>query len=306
MNSSSAAESSESVLRSAISQEVDSAALRRWRIRQLDLPVQLIRAAVVVGLFFLWDSEALFKGVSFTVFGFEPLPEVKDIFYATPSEVWDYLAAYYHDLLFWKDLWVTVQEAFWGFALGSAAGLLVGLTLGYFGRLQKIFGPFLVFSNAVPKIALAPILILWYGVDMGSKIALATIIVFFLVQMPTTAAVGLVDPDLNILATTMGASQVQRFRKVIIPGIMPAVFGALRLAAIYSMLAVVFGEFLASKRGLGQRLLYSTNQFNMGSAFALMIVLALIALALNGVIGLAERRVLKWQSNREGGQVISL
>jgi len=72
------------------------------------------------------------------------------------------------------------------------------------------------------------------------------------------------------------------------------------------MLAVVFGEFLASKRGLGQRLLYSVNQFNMGSAFALMIVLALIALTLNGLIGLVERRVLKWQSNREGGQVVSL
>ena len=284
----------------------ESATLWRWRIRQLDLPVQLIRTAVVVGLYFLWSSRALFKGVPITVFGFEPLPEVKDIFYAVPSEVWDYFTAYYHDLLFWKDLWVTVQEAFWGFALGSTAGLLVGLTLGYFRRLQKIFGPFLVFSNAVPKIALAPILILWYGIDMGSKIALATVIVFFLVQMPTTAAVGLVDPDLNILATTMGATQVQRFRKVIIPGIMPAVFGALRLAAIYSMLAVVFGEFLASKRGLGQRLLYSVNQFNMGSAFALMIVLALIALALNGLIGLVERRVLKWQSNREGGQVVSL
>ena len=79
------------------------------------------------------------------------------------------------------------------------------------------------------------------------KIALAVIIVFFIVQMPTTAAVGLVDPDLNTLATTMGATKSQLFKKVVVPGIMPAVFGALRLAAI-SMLSVVFGEFIASKR----------------------------------------------------------
>ena len=72
------------------------------------------------------------------------------------------------------------------------------------------------------------------------------------------------------------------------------------------MLSVVFGEFIASKRGLGQQLLVSTNMFNMGAAFALMLVLAIVALALNGVIGLAERRVLKWQETRRGGQVISL
>ena len=104
----------------------------------------------------------------------------------------------------------------------------------------------------------------------------------------------------------MGATKLQLFNKVVIPGIMPAVFAALRLAAIYSMLSVVFGEFIASKRGLGQRLLVSVNQFNMASAFALMLVLAIVALLLNGIIGLMEKRVLKWQTVRRGGQVISL
>ena len=280
--------------------------LRRWRIRQLDIPTQLLRLLVLVAGFLVWQYELIFKGVPITVFGFEPLPEINPIFYAVPTDVWKYLADYYHNLMFWKDLWVTLQEAIWGFVIGGSTGFIVGIVLGYFIRLQKIFGPFLVFANAVPKIAFAPILILWYGVDMGSKIALATIIVFFIVQMPTTAAVGLVDPDLNMLATTMGANKSQLFKKVVIPGIMPAVSGALRLAAIYAMLSVVFGEFIASKRGLGQRLLVSTNMFNMADAFALMLVLAVVALALNGVIGLAERRVLKWQTTRRGGQVISL
>ena len=299
MSSSSSPESSKKT-------QVDSAELRRWRIRQLDIPTQLLRLLVLVTGFLVWQYELIFKGVPITVFGFEPLPEINPIFYAVPTDVWKYLADYYHDLMFWKDLWVTLQEAICGFGIGGSTGFIVGIVLGYFMKLQKIFGPFLVFANAVPKIAFAPILILWYGVDMGSKIALATIIVFFIVQMPTTAAVGLVDPDLNMLATTMGANKSQLFKKVVIPGIMPAVFGALRLAAIYAMLSVVFGEFIASKRGLGQRLLVSTNMFNMADAFALMLVLAVVALALNGVIGLAERRVLKWQTTRRGGQVISL
>ena len=285
---------------------IDPGELRRWRISQLDIPTQLLRLLVLVTGFLVWQYELIFKGVPITLFGFQPLPEINPIFYAVPTEVWKYLADYYHNLMFWKDLWVTLQEAIWGFVIGGSTGFIVGIVLGYFIRLQKIFGPFLVFANAVPKIAFAPILILWYGVDMGSKIALATIIVFFIVQMPTTAAVGLVDPDLNMLATTMGANKSQLFKKVVIPGIMPAVFGALRLAAIYAMLSVVFGEFIASKRGLGQRLLVSTNMFNMADAFALMLVLAVVALALNGVIGLAERRVLKWQTTRRGGQVISL
>ena len=286
--------------------KTDSAKLWKWRVHQLDIPTQLFRLAVLLAGFLIWQYELIFKGVPFTIFGFEPLPPIKPIFYAVPTDIWGYLADYYHDIMFWKDLWVTLQEAIWGFVIGGSTGFVTGVLLGYFLRLQKVFGPFLVFANAVPKIAFAPILILWYGVDMGSKIALATIIVFFIVQMPTTASVGLVDPDLNTLATTMGATKSQLFNKVVIPGIMPAVFGALRLAAIYSMLSVVFGEFIASKRGLGQQLLVSTNMFNMGAAFALMLVLAIVALGLNGVIGLAERRVLKWQTTRRGGQVISL
>ena len=245
MNSSNSPETSEKP-------EIDPGELRRWRIRQLDIPTQLLRLLVLAIGFLVWEYELIFKGVPITIFGFEPLPKINPIFYAIPSEVWGYLADYYHDLMFWKDLWVTLQEAIWGFVIGGSAGFIVGIILGYFLRVQKVFGPFLVFANAVPKIAFAPILILWYGVDMGSKIALATIIVFFIVQMPTTASVGLVDPDLNTLATTMGATKSQLFKKVVIPGIMPAVFGALRLAAIYSMLSVVFGEFIASKRGLGQ------------------------------------------------------
>jgi NitT/TauT family transport system permease protein len=93
---------------------------------------------------------------------------------------------------------------------------------------------------------------------------------------------------------------------VYFPGILPAVFGALRLAAVLALLTVVFAEFLAAKAGLGQRLITSTNDFQMATAFALMIVLAVLALAINGAIGLVERRVLRWQGTRGRGTVVSL
>jgi NitT/TauT family transport system permease protein len=278
----------------------------RYFIKRVDVPVQAARLAIVGLVLVLWWSKAIFHGVPINIFGFRPFPKINDLFVAGPGAVWHFLTGVWTDSLFWKDLWVTVVEAVIGFALGASLGLICGLLMGRYRRLAKVFDPFLVFTNATPKIALAPILILWYGIDIGSKIALATIIVFFVVQIPTTAAIGSIDPDLLAVADTMAATERQKFTKVIIPGILGPVFGALRLAAVISMLTVVFGEFIASKRGLGQRLLTASNQFNMGAAFGLIIVLALLALMLNALIGLLERRLLRWQATGQSGQVISL
>ena len=117
--------------------------LRRWRICQLDIPTQLLRLLVLVAGFLVWQYELIFKGVPITVFGFEPLPEINPIFYAVPTDVWKYLADYYHNLMFWKDLWVTLQEAIWGFVIGGSTGFIVGIVLGYFIRLQKYLDHFL-------------------------------------------------------------------------------------------------------------------------------------------------------------------
>jgi|TARA_B100001250_G_scaffold138887_1_gene118931 NitT/TauT family transport system permease protein len=298
------------------SQESDSAPERfdmstiievpKWQrvLNAIDLPVQFIRIGLLALIIWAWESRWIFKG--WTPFGFELFPEIIPLFQGVPSEAVDFFQEMWNDSLFWGDFWVTLQEALLGFAIGSSAGFLVGLLLGSFKKSAKVLSPFLIFTNAVPKIALAPILILWYGVDIASKVALATIIVFFIVQVPVQAAVNGVDPDLDVVATSMGATQYQKFKFVVIPGILGPLFGALRLSAIYSILAVVLGEFIVSKRGLGQRLLYETNNFGMGRAIALITILAGLALILNAVIGLMESRFLRWQDSEARGKVISL
>ena len=298
------------------SQESDSAPERfdmstiievpKWQrvLNAIDLPVQFIRIGLFALIIWAWESRWIFKG--WTPFGFELFPEIIPLFQGVPSEAVDFFQEMWNDSLFWGDFWVTLQEALLGFVIGSSAGFLVGLLLGSFKKAAKVFSPFLIFTNAVPKIALAPILILWYGVDIASKVALATIIVFFIVQVPVQAAVNGVDPDLDVVATSMGATQYQKFKFVVIPGILGPLFGALRLSAIYSILAVVLGEFIVSKRGLGQRLLYETNNFGMGRAIALITILAGLALILNAVIGLMESRFLRWQDSEARGKVISL
>tara|TARA_Y100001970_G_scaffold62591_1_gene80017 strand:- start:4953 stop:5903 length:951 start_codon:yes stop_codon:yes gene_type:complete len=278
----------------------------RWKriLTAIDLPIQFVRIALLVLIIWAWESRWIFKGWS--PFGFELFPEIIPLFQGVPSEAWDFLVDIWNDSLFWGDFWVTLQEALLGFVIGSGSGFLVGLILGSFRKVGKVFSPFLIFTNAVPKIALAPILILWYGVDIASKVALATIIVFFIVQIPVQAAVSGVDPDLDVVATSMGATQFQKFRFVVIPGILGPLFGALRLSSIYSILAVVLGEFIVSKRGLGQRLLYETNNFGMGKAIGLITILAGLALIFNAIIGLMERKFLRWQDTEARGKVVSL
>ena len=324
-------------LADALSQEevdalIPHESIWRYRLRRLDIPVQLLRIAILFAIWALWHYDVVWDGltsISFfgwdrvevfgwfgwsmtwfnwdaSFFGIQPLPYVQETFRASPGETWEYFTEIYHEKLFWQDLWVTVKEALFGFAIGSILGLLVGIVLGRFRQAAKTLGPFIVIIIAMPKIALLPLTLIVYGVGETSKVVLAVIIVFFIVQVPTQAAVALVDPDLDLVARTMGASQRQLFTKVTLPGITPAVFGALRLSAVISVLAVVFGEIFSARRGLGQRLITAANQLSYGDTFAIVFILALIALIMNGVIGFAERKALRWQATQQGGQVISL
>lgn len=261
-------------------------------VRRVDLRVQLGRVAVL----------ALFLGI--WAFGIER-EWVRPLYSATPGAVATGMAELATESEFWRDLVVTLREALGGWAIGSSVGLVTGLILGYWERLAKVMAPFLTLGNAAPKVAFAPVLVLWFGIGESSKVVLAAVIVYFIVQVSTQSAVAMVDPDLQKVVTTMGAKEWQRFQKVILPGTLSAVFGALRLSAVYSILGVVLAEFIASRQGLGQRLISATNRFDLETAFSIIVVLALLALALNGVIGLAERRFLGWRESGRKGDVVA-
>lgn len=274
----------------------------KYWLRRIDIPVQLGRLAVLFGIWWLWWSATIWDGWdSFSILGIKPFPDVPPTFRAAPGDTWDYLTEILTERLFWVDFWVTVKEALIGFFIAAFLGITVGIMMGRVRWVAKIFGPFIILFNAMPKIAFLPLILVVYGVAEMSKIVLIVIIVFFVVQVPTQAAVALVDPDLEMVATTMGASQFQRFVKVTLPAIMPSILGALRLGAIISVQGAVFGEIFAAKRGLGQRLITEANQLNYDALFALVFVLAVVSLVLNGVIGTIERRALRWQTQSRGG-----
>ncbi|RBM21823.1 ABC transporter permease [Prauserella sp. PE36] len=271
----------------------EQARRRTRRMGALDLPVVAVRILIFVALIgvWYWSVED------------EWLPRM---YTATPMETFERLVEMVQQSSFWHSMQVTLSETLLGWVLGSSAGLIVGLILGRWNRLASIADPYLTFANATPKIALAPFFILWFGVGPSSKVVLAAVIVFFIVQVPTQAAVSQVPPDLNTVATTMGATELQKFRMVVLPGIMAPVFGALRLAAVYSLLAVVMGEFIAARVGLGQALITSTNQFDMRTAFALLIVLATLAVVINLGVSAIERRVLRWRALESSASSVSI
>ena len=166
--------------------------------------------------------------------------------------------------------------------------------------------PVFVFLNAAPRTAFAPILILIFGLAETSKIVLSASIVFFIVMVPTRAAAGMVDPDLETVMTTMGGRERDRFFKVILPSVLTSVFGAIRLGSVWALLGATFAELFGAKYGLGLRYIAATNILNMDEAFGVIFIIAILAIIINGTVGLLERRLMRWQATSTKGSVLTI
>lgn len=199
---------------------------------------------------------------------------------------------------FWRShVLTTLRESIYGFALGATAGVVSALVLSQLPQVERVLSPFLTLFNAMPKVGFAPLMTLWFGLREMSKIVLVALIVFFILFVPTLAALKLVDPDLVMVSSTMGATRLQLFTKTSVPAIVLSLFGGFRLGAVYAVLGATFGEILASQKGLGGVLIAHTNNFDISGAFAVMLILAVMALVLNSGLGLVERRLLRWQES---------
>lgn len=190
---------------------------------------------------------------------------------------------------------ITVQEAVSGFVIGAVSGGAVGLVLGQGERVANILEPFIMALYSLPKVALAPLFIVWFGIGIEMKIALAAVIVFFLVFFNTFAGVRNVDRELIDTLRLMGASKLQLFRKVYLPSALVWIFTGLKLSVPYSLIGAIVGEVIASNQGLGYLVQSTANQYNIAGVFAALFVLMLIALIMSESIKLLERRYTHWK-----------
>jgi NitT/TauT family transport system permease protein len=195
----------------------------------------------------------------------------------------------------WVDMGWTMAGTLISFVLGSVAAIAVGLVFVGFPKFEKFLDPYLNAMNVMPRIALAPLFILWFGLGLGSKVALGCSLTFFIVLSTTVAGIRGVSQDHVTLCKTLGASAVSTFFQVTLPGAVPVIFSGLRLGLIYSLLGVIGAEIIASEKGLGQSLAYLGSTFEVNGVMALLLVLALIGVSVMKTMTWLEKRLLHWQ-----------
>jgi NitT/TauT family transport system permease protein len=192
-------------------------------------------------------------------------------------------------------LWATVHATLAGFLIGAAGGFVLGVWLGISPFAGRLLNPYLWALNALPKVALAPLFVLWFGLGIESKIALAAVLVLFLVFLNTFAGVREVDQDLVDSARLMRATRLQVTVKIVVPSAMSWVFAGLKTSVPYALIGAVLGEMIAANRGLGYLVQYSGAQFDSAGVFAVLVVIALLAVALNLAVEIAQNRVERWR-----------
>ena len=188
------------------------------------------------------------------------------------------------------------QELVLGYVIGVAGGVVGGYALGRSPRLAAIFEPYVMAFYGVPKIALAPLFIIWFGIGMGSKVALASIMVFFLVFYNVFAGVRSVDRELVNLTLVMGANQRQLTYHVYLPAAAPFVMLGMRMAIPYSVIGVIVGEFTSSTQGLGLFIHEASATYDPAGVFAGIVILLGFVVVAGSLADRLERRLLRWRN----------
>lgn len=220
---------------------------------------------------------------------------IKPFWISAPSAIWAQLMAWADSGDLWMHVEITMTETILGFVFGAVSGISVGLALGLNKRLAAVLDPFIIAFYSLPKIALAPLFILWFGVGLLSKVVLATFVVFFLVFYNTYAGTLAVEQELVDVLRLMGATRWQIVRKVILPSVLLWIFTGMKISVPYALIGAVVGEMMASNKGLGYLIQASAGQYDTAGVFAALFVLMLIATGLHGLLKQSEKLMLRWK-----------
>ena len=193
-----------------------------------------------------------------------------------------------------EDGWVTLQEVVLGFGLSLAAGLGFATVLHLSETLRRAFYPLLVGSQTIPIIAIAPILVVWFGFGIGPTLAIIALICFFPITVNTLDGLRSVDPDMIKLMRTLDASRARIFLRAEAPSALPYAFSGAKIAVAIAVIGAVFGEWTGSSAGLGHLMLQASAQLETALLFAAVVVLSAFAIALFGLLSLLERRIAWW------------
>lgn len=209
------------------------------------------------------------------------------------------IAAYIWKWVVWGDFFYQMSFTFGsmiiGFTMGTVLGLAAGVLLSRTQFMADVLDPFLIAINGIPRVALAPLFVVWFGIDMLPKIVLVFTLVFFVIFYNTYAGIKSVDRRFTDLAWVMGANETDLFSKVILPASLPHIFLGIKLSIPYALIGAIIGEFVASSAGLGWKIQMETSLYNTTGTMAGLIVMMFIVVLMNSLLAVAERRLLRWQ-----------
>jgi NitT/TauT family transport system permease protein len=198
------------------------------------------------------------------------------------------------------DTGYTLFAAILGFVLGTAAGSVLGLALWYSPFVARVIEPFIVSINSVPKIAFAPIVVLWFGTGLVSKVALAVSLTAIIALVAAYEAAKEADPDLQALLLTLGGNKNDVFYKVVVPSTLPYIIATFRINVGFGLVGAVVGEFISSEKGLGHMIFTASSLYDLNSVWAGLFMLMIIGFALYFAIDKIERSLLPWKQQSSG------
>lgn len=264
------------------SEEVQYIRSVRRRTRRDTLVVRTAQVGLLVALLGAWEWGAR-SG------------HINTFLYASPSIIWHFFRQKIGTTLL-PDAGVTLEETLIGFLLGNLIGIAVGLSLWYSRLAARIFAPYILAIGSTPILALAPLVIIWFGVGFKSKVALATLACVVVALLQAYEGAMSVDNDLINLMRSFGATKGQIFRKIVMPSSYTWVVSALKLNIGFALIGAVIGEYISSQKGLGHMILVAGANFNIPVVLLGIFSLIVLALVMNIAVGKVEDYLLRWKT----------
>lgn len=219
---------------------------------------------------------------------------VQEYLLPRPSVIIEVLFQQFEKPIFWSHVGITLQEAGIGFLIGVVVAFVLGILVARSALTEKTLMPYVVAFQSVPKVALAPLFVVWFGFGLTSKIVMSAVIAFFPILINVIEGLKAVDKDKVEMLTSFGASEAQIFRMARFPSALPFIFAGLNVGAIFAILGAIVGEFIGAQGGLGYMLLQANYNFNIPEMFSALLVLSLIGLMSHMIITALQRKFTFW------------
>ena len=260
-------------------------------MRRTNKPVSMLRInlwrwGLLVALIVFWEAGSRFGLID-------------PFFFSSPTEIWQTAVIKWQSGQLWRDIAYTGASTLLGFVLGTVIGSVVGLLFWFSRRAALVAEPWMIVLNALPKLALAPVLVIWFGIGFSSKVVLAFLMTVVVAAMSAYGGVQSVDPALETLMISLGAKRRQIFTRLVVPSAMPSIITGLRVNIALAMAGSIVGEFIASDRGLGRMIVYAGTTFDLKLVWVGVVVLSIVSVLMYaGVVLLEKLLLLHWTARK--------